>query len=219
MKAAAYAVVVVCLCLIPISASSQSAGGTHPINDNYDDNMNPQPSSPTGSVYCPSGHAFIHIGMPENEIISACGQPASRTQSNKQPTREVPVKQLIYTTLGSSNPYPGLQSAIYDQWSLPSGPDDSFTLQVNIVNHKVSSISLNGTHNNAMSICGGSSIRVGDDESEIYSQCGSPNATNHTYINQQIPSNTKPEIWIYQVDQYQPPIRLTFVNGSLESID
>lgn len=219
MKAATYAVAVVCLCLIPITLSSQSVGGTHPINDNYDDNMNLPPTAPTGSVYCPSGQAFIHTGMPENEVLNACGQPNSKMEANHQATREVPVKQLIYTTLGSSNPYPGLQSAIYDQWSLPSGPDDSFTLQVNIINHKVSSISLNGSQNNAMTICGGGSIRIGDDESMVYSQCGDPNATNHTYINQQIPSDTKPEIWIYQADQYQPPIRLTFVNGSLESID
>lgn len=219
MKTAAYTVIVVCLCLIPITTSSQSAGGTHAINANYDDNMNPPPSSPTGTVYCPSGHAFIHVGMPESEVIGACGQPNSKAQSNQQATRRVPVKQLIYTTLASLNPYPGLQSAVFDQWSLPSGIDNSFSLQVNIINHKVSSISLNGSQNNAMSICGGSSVQVGDDESAVYAQCGSPNAINHTYINQAIAGNTQPETWTYQVDPYQPPIHLTFVNGSLESID
>ena len=219
MKTVVDAVIVVCFCLIPLTAFSQSVGGIHAINANYDDNMNVPPSSPTSSVYCPSGQAFIHIGMPENDVIAACGEPNSKEQSNQEATRKVPVKQLIYTTLGSSNPYPGLQSAVYDQWSLPSGPDDSFTLQVNIIDNKVSSISLNGSQNNAMTICGGDSVQVGDDESAVYAQCGSPNATNHTYINQAIPGHTKPETWTYQADQYQPPIHLTFVNGSLESIN
>ncbi len=219
MKATVYALIAVCLCLIPITVSSQSPSGFHAPNAQYNDNMNLPASSPTGSVYCPSGHAFIHVGMPESEVISTCGQPNSKEQSNQQATRRVPVKQLIYTTLASINPYPGLQSAVFDQWSLPSGVDNSFTLQVNIINNKVSSISLNGSQNNAMTICGGSSVQVGDDESAVYAQCGSPNATNHTFINQQIPGNTKPETWIYQVDPYQPPIHLTFVNGSLESID
>ena len=219
MNVAVYAVIVVGLYLIPITTSSQSVGGTHAINDNYDDNMNLPTSSPTGSVYCPSGHDFIHVGMPESEVIGACGQPNSKEQSNQQATRKVPVKQLIYTSLASLNPYPGLQNAVFNQWSIPSGIDSFFTLHVSIINHKVSSISLNGTQNNAMSICGGNSIQVGDDESQVYAQCGSPNATNNTYINQQIPGNTKPETWIYQVDPYQPSITLTFVNGSLESIN
>lgn len=219
MKTAVYAVLVVGLCLVPVAVSSQSPYGTHAPNDEYDDNMKLSPSSPTGSVYCPSGQTYIHVGMQENAVISACGEPTNKLQSNQQATRRVPVKQLIYTSLASLNPYPGLQSAVFDQWSLPSGADNSFTLQVNIVNHKVSSISLNGSQNNAMTICGGQSVQVGDDESAVYAQCGSPNATNHTYINQQISSNNRPETWIYQADQYQPPIRLTFVNGSLESID
>lgn len=219
MKAVVYALIGVGLCFIPITVSSQMSPGTHAPNAGYDDDMRLPPPSSTSSVYCPSGHAFIQVGMRESDVINACGQPNSKMQSNQQATTRVPVKQLVYTSLAALNPYPGIQNALFNQWSLPSGIDNSFTLQVNIVNRKVSSISLNGSQNNAMSLCGGNSVQVGDDESAVYAQCGSPNAVNHTYINQPIPGNNKPETWIYQIDSYQPPIRLTFVNGSLESID
>lgn len=219
MKTVAYMIAVLGLCLIPITATSQSYGGTHAINGETDDNMRLPPSSGQNEVYCPGGHAFIHIGMTASDVINACGDPSQKEQSQQEATRRVPVKQLIYTSLASSNPYPGLQSAVFDQWSLPSGPSSNFTLQVNIIDNKVSSISLNGTQNNAMSICGGADIQIGDNESAVYAQCGTPNATNHTYINQSIQSTQKPEKWTYQIDQYQPPLHLTFVNGSLESID
>lgn len=77
-----------------------------------------------------------------------------------------------------------------------------------------------GTGTNPMVGCNNNgSVQVGDTEEQVYAACGTPDQTNTSYINQPIAGNNKTEIWIYQLDQYQPAIRLTFVNGSLESID
>jgi hypothetical protein len=207
------------ICTYSIFSYSFESSGTNNPFAGYDSNMTLPESPPQQNVFCPEGHAFINVGMTESEVTSACGNPTSKSQSNQQATEKVTVKQLIYTSLASNNPYPGLQDAVFNQWSLPSGPDDSFSLQINIIKGKVSSVQLNGQHNNAMTICGGYNLQVGDDEDQVYSACGTPDATNTTYINQAIPGASKPERWIYQIDQFHPPIRLTFVNGTLKSID
>lgn len=170
------------------------------------------------SVYCPQKAGYIHVGMTEEQVISACGQPLSKQQSNMPLMRKVPVQQLIYTSVNSSSVYPGLNSAFYTQWSLASGVS-GVTLEVDVVNNKVSAVSLNGANTNAMSICGGTSIQVGDNVNQVYNACGNPSAVNNTFSKQFIQSNNKPEVWIYQVNPYQPPISLTFLNGKLQSID
>jgi len=169
------------------------------------------------SVYCPQNHGYINTGMTQAQVLSACGQPLSQQESNVPVTQRLPVKQLIYTELNKGSVYPGLNN-IYDQWSLPSG-STGVSLEIDIINNKVSAVRINGSSTNAMSICGGVSVEVGADESQVYSACGNPDMVNDTFVNQAVPSNTKPQIWIYQVDKYQAPMSLTFVNGKLQSID
>ncbi|STX52306.1 Protein of uncharacterised function (DUF2845) [Legionella busanensis] len=177
------------------------------------------------SVYCPQNHGFINIGMSQTQVMSACGQPLSKQQSNQPFTQKVPVQQLIYNNQGD-------RTAFYGVWALPIGNTNyggaptfggnsggGAQLQVNIMNNKVSSITMNGSSTNAFSICGGRSVEVGDPVSIVYNACGTPSLVNHTYINQVVPSSTKPEIWVYQADQYQKPMSLTFVDGKLQSID
>lgn len=171
------------------------------------------------TFYCAQGSAFIQVGMTESQVIAACGQPLNKTVSNRPATHKMQVTQLIYTSLVSTTLGNGIKSAVFNQWSFPTGPSAGFTLQVNVIDNKVSSIQFNGGNTNAMSVCNGANIQVGDDVGKVYAQCGTPNTTNTTYINQPIPGNNKSVIWTYQVDQYQPPSSLTFVNGSLESID
>ncbi len=170
------------------------------------------------TIYCAYGAGYVQIGMTANQVLAACGQPTSRMVSNHPPTHKVTMTQLIYTTVASTNPYPGLQSAVYDQWSLQSGLQAAFSYQINVIKNKVVAVQMNSASGNATNICGGNSIKVGDDVSQVYAQCGNPNATNTTYINQPIPGNATSETWTYQFE-YQPPFSLTFVNGSLESID
>jgi hypothetical protein len=170
-------------------------------------------------TYCPNGHGFIQAGMSQSDVLSACGQPNNKTLSSKPATEKVPVQQLIYTTLNPTNQYPGLTNAFYKQWSLPEGSNDTFNLVVDVMENKITAIRLNGNNSNRMSMCTNSAFQVGDEVSKVYAACGSPETINATFKNVVIPSKNRPEVWTYQVDQYQPSFRLTFVNGRLESID
>lgn len=168
-------------------------------------------------VYCPQHSKYIDLGMTQAEIIAACGQPLSKQTSDTPAMVKVPVKQLIYTALDGGSVYPGLNSAFYTQWSLPSGTS-GINLEVDVINNKVSSFSINGSSTNAINLCGDANIQEGDSIDKVYSACGSPAMVNDSYENQMLPSKNNPELWIYQLHQYQTPISLTFVDGKLQSI-
>jgi hypothetical protein len=163
------------------------------------------------SVYCPQNHGYIRLGMTPDQVIAACGQPSSQQDSNQPVYQQIPVQQLVYNNQGTS-------SAFYGVWNLPTGTGGA-QLQVDVMNNKVQAIKLNGSDNNAFSICGGASIQVGDPVSKVYGACGSPSITNNTFTKIAVPTQQKPVIWIYQPGQYQPSISLTFVNGKLQSIN
>jgi len=163
------------------------------------------------SVYCPQNHGYISVGMTEQQVISACGQPLSKQDSNQPLLRKVPVQQLMYNNKGTS-------TAFYGVWNLPTGSGGA-TLEVDIVDQKVKGIVVNGSNGNAFSICNGASIQIGDPIGKVYGSCGSPTVVNNTYVNQVIPTAKKPQVWIFQTGQYSPPISLTFANGKLQSIN
>lgn len=163
------------------------------------------------SYYCPQNHGYINLGMSQEQVMAACGEPMSRQQANQPVMQKVPVQQLIYNNQGS-------QKVFYGVWAIPTGYSTGATLEVDIVDNKVKSVRVNGSNTNAFSICGGTGIEVGDPSSKVYGSCGSPTMTNNTYINQPIQSHARPEVWIYQPGEYQSPISLTFVNGKLQSI-
>lgn len=175
-------------------------------------------ASAASTLYCPERSQYIQVGMSENQVLAACGPPLNKRQSNSPVTVKVPVTQFIYNTLNTGSVYTGLNSAFYNQWSLSSGSTGT-NVQVDVINNKVSSIKINGSASNAMTICGGSALKVGDSVNSVYTACGQPQMMNNTYVNQPVPSQTKPEIWVYQIDKYQQPFTLTFLGGKLQSID
>lgn len=162
-------------------------------------------------MYCPQKHGYISLGMTPDQVISACGQPLSQQESNEPVTQRIPVQQLIFNSKGAS-------TAFYGVWNMPTGSGGA-QVEINIVDKKVRSIKLNSSGTNAVSICGGNSIQVGDPVEKVYYSCGSPSLTNNTFINVIVPTAEKPKVWIYQPGQYQPPFTLTFVNGRLQSIN
>ena len=178
----------------------------------------PLPAAIAQSVYCPQNAGYINPGMTEDQVISACGQPLSKQAPNIPVMQKIPVQQLIYTTLNQGGIYPGQNAAFYTQWSLPSG-SSGINLSVQVTNGKVSGVTINGASTNAVSICQGISIEAGDTVNKVYSACGAPSMVNNTYINQLVSPDSKPAVWIYQLNQYQAPISLTFTNGKLQSIN
>ncbi|WP_133130024.1 DUF2845 domain-containing protein [Legionella yabuuchiae] len=168
------------------------------------------------SIYCPENSAYVKVGMTTDQVLAACGPPLNR-QVGDRVTKRVAVTQLIYNSLNSGFESWGGVSNVYDQWSLPQGPS-GVNLEVNIMNNKVIGIQFNGSSSNAISMCSGGNIAIGDDQSKVYQACGSPSTVNNTYINQPVPTNQKPEVWVYQNDKFQQPFSLTIINGKLESI-
>lgn len=177
------------------------------------------------SVYCPQRSGYINVGMTQGQVIAACGQPVAKRDSENALLQQVPDLQLIYNNMGTTQSF-------YGVWGLPLGINTAphpagfggnagslgAQLQVDIVNDRVQSVKLNSSDTNGFSICNGTTIKIGDPAGMVYGACGSPSLTNKTFIMVPIPSLTKPQIWIYQPGQYQPPISLTFIDGKLQSI-
>lgn len=163
------------------------------------------------SFYCPQNHAQINIGMTQEEVISACGEPISRKESDQPVTVKIPVMQLIYNVQGA-------QHAFYGVWSLPVGVDTGALLEVEVINNKVSNVQLNGEGTNAFSICDANMIQIGDPVNKVYSYCGNPSLVNNTFIKKPVQSEHQPQIWVYQADEYSPSFTLTFVDGKLLAI-
>lgn len=163
------------------------------------------------SFYCPENHAYISIGMSQQDVVSACGEPLSKKQSDRPVTQKIPITQLVFNNTGT-------KTAFYGVWNIRTGSGGT-RIEIDIVNNKVVAVRVNSEDSNAFSICGGTSINVGDPAGKVYSACGSPAITNNTFVYQPIPGDNKTEIWSYQASQYQQPVSLTFVNGKLQSID
>lgn len=177
--------------------------------------------------YCPQNHQYIQVGMTPDQVIAACGKPASVEKLTHSLNKKVPMTQLIYNTTVPGQPYPTLKSAFYTQWSIPTGPNDTANTEmvVDIVDHKIHGIKIGNGSTNVSTLCQGVNIqgagipiKVGDNETMVYQACGSPDSVNQTYIDEPI-KGKNPEVWTYVIDQYQPPMHLTFLNGRLESID
>ena len=169
-------------------------------------------------VFCSQHSRFIDVGMSVNEVISACGEPIRKEKSNVPVTTRIPVQQLIYTATDTGSVYPTLDDAFYNTWSLPSGTS-GVNVEVDLVNDKVKAMRINGSGINAMTVCNNNKIEIGASSGAVYSACGTPTLINSTYINQQVQSETQPEVWTFKMGDYQPPMSLTFVDGKLQSIN
>lgn len=208
-----------------VSAQSMSCSEAQ----GYSSNAQPQ--------YCPQTHGFVQLGMTENQALSACGTPQKRERSNRVAMKRIPVEQLIYSSTTPANPYPGLKSAFYTQFTIPTGAGIMYNLEIEIVNNKVYEIRNNGSDGiNGSNLCqknpnqgpnessnrqasDGNSIQKGDSYEHVIAACGNPDSINYSCKDVPIPSNNSPEVWIYQVDQYQPPFTLTFIDGVLRCIN
>ena len=173
-------------------------------------------------VFCPQRNGVVKIGMTQEEVIAACGDPLSKEDSNKPLMRKVPIVQMTYQSLGQ-------KSAFYGVWALPIGQTNTGTLntfggnnggarlQVTLADGKVESAMLDGSSTNAFSLCG-QNVKIGDPGDDVYSACGEPSVSNESFIWKPIKGKTKPQVWTYQLNPYDPPMSLTFIDGQLKSI-
>jgi len=170
------------------------------------------------SYYCAKNHAYINVGMTQDQVLASCGSPSSLRDSRGSVIQQIPMTQLIYTDInkGAVFFYPGIDR-VYSLFSLPSGSTGN-NITVNIINNQISSIKINGVNSNALSMCKQGSIQIGDSTSAVYNACGAPDNINQTYINRSVPSQQKPQVWIYESQNYQQGFTLTFINGILQSI-
>lgn len=176
------------------------------------------PGYTADNFYCAKNHAYIEVGMDPYQVISACGKPTIIKASGNAVVQQIPVTQLIYTTInkGAVFFYPGIDR-VYTLFSLPSGSVGN-SVEVNVINNQISSIKVNGSNTNAFDACKTGKIQIGDSLSSVYNACGAPDNINNTYVNRPIPKKEKPQVWIYESQNYQPGFTLTFVNGILQSI-
>ncbi|MDF1684076.1 MAG: DUF2845 domain-containing protein [Legionellaceae bacterium] len=167
--------------------------------------------------YCPQKHGYVRIGMTESQVLAACGQPTSKEKSKQAAVQQVPVTQLIYTTLNPDPVYRGYK-LVYRMWSLPIGSQGS-SLEVDIINKKIAAIRFNGESTNASSVCDNRSFAVGDMADMVFTACGNPSHVNRSFVNRKVKSKSKPVTWTYNSDPYQPTFRLIFLDGKLRAIE
>lgn len=173
------------------------------------------------SLFCPQHYGTITLGMSAEQVIAACGQPASKQASSQPVFRQIPMTEYFFNNEGTpvASVAPGTSSGTYyGLWSNPTALSGA-TLQINAIDNKIHSIQINGDEENAASICGGISLNIGDPVSKAVNACGTPLLTNKTFLKQEVDTEQPPEIWIYQMGQYQPTARLTFIAGKLQSIN
>lgn len=167
------------------------------------------------SYYCPQGHGYVKIGMSVDEVSAACGEPISRQDANKPVTSLVPVKQLIYNNQGTDTPYYWYNN----YWAALKTGSGGIQMEINVVDNRVKLIRVNSSNSNQATVCNGVNIRIGDSLARVYNACGSPSIQNNSYIQQIVTTTAKPQIWIYQLNMYQPKVTFTFADGRLYSIN
>ncbi len=170
------------------------------------------------SFYCSKNHAYINVGMTQDQVLASCGNPTSVQDSGNAVVQQIPMTQLVYTDInkGAVFFYPGIDR-VYSLFSLPSGSTGN-TIEVDLINSQVSAIKVNGVSTNALSMCKDGKVQIGDKINSIYNACGAPDNINQTYVNRRVPRKQHPQVWIYESQNYQPGFTLTFINGILQSI-
>ena len=171
------------------------------------------------AFYCTQNNQYISQGMSTAAVKQACGTPANIQQTEQQVKRKVPVMQLTFSVATSTSGQlqgtvtPGLYSS---NLQINNGP--LTTITVDSTNNQITSININGTSANSVSMCG-SSFGLGDPPSAAISSCGSPVAQNNTYKNVNTGQTEPVEIWSYKPTTAQQPFNLVFVNGALAQVD
>ena len=159
---------------------------------------------------------YINKGMSVMQVVNACGQPSYKRLKHEPVVEKIPMTQLTYNSLNSRSMYQGLDP-VYQAFELPMG-GMAARVEVDVVNNIVTGIRVNGSSTNALSLCDNANVQVDSSVEDVYDACGVPTIVNETFITKVVPQSDHPEVWTYQT-QYMPDMSLTFVKGTLQSID
>jgi hypothetical protein len=156
------------------------------------------------AFFCPSNFNQIDFGMTVDQVIQSCGKPDSMKESSQQ-NDNVP-QEWSYFIPQTVNMGGSSQNA-------------QGTLKTTMVfddKGKAINISVNGIGVGETSVCGSSSIQLGDDKDKVKAACGKP-----SFVNKQTAaanSTTPQEIKTVELSytSANPPVTLVFEGGQLQ---
>jgi len=151
----------------------------------------------TFALFCPTNYNIINEGMSVDQVIIACGKPDSMTESIKK-NDNIP-QQWSYLIPQTVNMGGTSQTA-------------QGTLQTSVTfddKGKAVNISVNGIGVGSTTICGGSTVQLGDDKDKVKSACGNP-----AFINKSS-TETEPDTKVTELkyNSGNPAMILVFENG------
>ncbi len=148
---------------------------------------------------CPNNFNQIAVGDSVEQVIAACGKPASETTS-----------EAGYRGPQEWQFFVSIQKPLNNSGALP-GANPSVRMSVAFVNNKIINITVQGTSLASTSLCG-PTISVGDSDEVVKKNCGKP-----TFIQKQEGSDNQKKIEIREFKyDTTPPNILVFENDILK---
>lgn len=168
---------------------------------------------------CAKTYRYIDLGNTLAEVQAACGKPIRTSTEQRAKTVTEPTEEWVY--YGVEDP-DDRESWHSQSVSVPADFDIYLyrlpKLYVTFRRNKVISVTLDSQEVGSSNICDRAAlIKKGDDQSTVEGYCGSPrlsNAGSKTFYEGLVEVTT----WVYQFDEYQPPLILEFQGGKLSRI-
>ncbi len=174
-------------------------------------------SSSVWAAFCSSsqGNNWIDLGMSEQEVQAACGQPTAIQVSDDRSKQLKSTQYWTYQTQKASPLYPPkapLSNGV-DQLTVGS---DSLTVQIN--QNQVSQLAMNGHLLKEASCPQGGALSLGDSADRVLALCGRPNvvSTQHEEVDVAGPQTKN---WVYSSGQGQSSLQIEFSDGVVSKID
>lgn len=152
---------------------------------------------------CPNNFSQIAVGDTIEQVVAACGKPASEKKSESG--YRGPQEWQYFVTV--TQPLSGS--------GVPPDAAPSVKMSVAFVKQKAINITVQGTSLASTSLCG-PTISVGDSEDSVKTNCGAP-----TFIQKQDKGNVSDDDKPIEITEYKynatAPNTLIFENGILKS--
>ena len=158
-------------------------------------------TTPSFAFFCPTNFNQIFEGDTLEQVKTQCGAPAKEVTSDEKKNVPQEWTYFIPQTVTMSN---NMQTEGTLKTSI------SFDQSGNAIN-----ISVNGIGVGSTTICGGSSIQLGDNQEAIKSRCGKPSFINKQQADPPAEGAAPPSKVTELTYQSNPPVVLQFLDGRL----